>query len=149
MSPLSNESYLLSMKNLLNRYCKHQGDVTQVCLPTIITCKATNRTGVITFSPFVGKLVYMQKQVISWRGSYFPVRRLVNYNGQSGQTSLVTLNQPTFYKHGLKVLTHQKPSRRFCMLFFEVLPFTMLASSVNGKTSKKSVQKRRGGVWCV
>ena len=23
----------------------------------------------------------MQKQVISWRGSYVPVRRLVNYNG--------------------------------------------------------------------
>ena len=38
----------------------------------------------------------MQKQVISWRGSYFPVRSLVNYNGQSGQTSLVTHNQPTF-----------------------------------------------------
>ena len=36
---------------------------------------------------------HMQKQVILWRGSYFPVRRLANYNGQSGQTSLVTLNQ--------------------------------------------------------
>ena len=30
----------------------------------------------------------------------------------------------------------------FCMLFFEVLPYTTLASSVNGKTSKKSVQKK-------
>ena len=50
---------------------------------------------------------------------------------------------------GLRVLTHQKPPRRFCMLFFDVLPFTTLAVSVNGKTSKKSVQKRRGGVWCV
>ena len=35
------------------------------------------------------------------------------------------------------------------MLIFEVLPFTMLASSVNGKTSNKSMQKRRGGSWCV
>ena len=26
---------------------------------------------------------------------------------------------------------------------------THVASSVNGKTSKKIVQKRRGGVWCV
>ena len=41
----------------------------------------------------------------------------------------------------LRVLTHQKPLCRFCMLFFEVLPFTTLAVSVNGKTSKKSVQK--------
>ena len=49
----------------------------------------------------------------------------------------------------LKALTHQKPPRRFCMLFFEVLPFTTLAWSVNGKTSKKSVPKRLGGVWCV
>ena len=48
-----------------------------------------------------------------------------------------------------RVLTHLKPPRRFCMLFFEVLPFMTLAVSVNGKTSKKSVQKRRGGVWCV
>ena len=32
---------------------------------------------------------------------------------------------------------------------FEVLPFTTLASSVNGKTSKKSMQKRRGGFRCV
>ena len=38
------------------------------------------------------------------------------------------------------VLTHQKPPRRFCMLFFDVLPFTNDASVVNGKTSKKSVQ---------
>ena len=49
----------------------------------------------------------------------------------------------------VRVLTHQKPPRRFCMLFVDVLPFTTLASSVNGKTSKKSMQKRRGGflVW--
>ena len=33
--------------------------------------------------------------------------------------------------------------------FLHVLPFTTLASSVNGKTSKKSVPKRRGVVWCV
>ena len=30
----------------------------------------------------------------------------------------------------VRVLTHQKPPRLFCMLFFEVLPFTTLASSV-------------------
>ena len=36
----------------------------------------------------------------------------------------------------------------FCMLFFEVLPYTTLAPSVNGKTSKKSVQKR-DVFWCV
>ena len=41
----------------------------------------------------------------------------------------------------VKVLTHLKPPRRFSMLFFDVLSFTRLASSVNGKTSKKSVQK--------
>ena len=41
----------------------------------------------------------------------------------------------------VRVLTHQKTRRRFCMLFFEVLPLTTLAVSVNGKTSKKSVQK--------
>ena len=37
----------------------------------------------------------------------------------------------------LKALTHQKPALRFCMLFFEVLPFMTLSSSVNGKTSKR------------
>ena len=41
----------------------------------------------------------------------------------------------------VRVLTHQKPPRRFCMLFFEVLPLTTLAVSVNGKTSNKSVLK--------
>ena len=48
------------------------------------------------------------------------------------------------YFSTLKVYTHQKPPRCFCILFFEVLPFTTL-----GKTSKKSVQKRRGGFRCV
>ena len=41
----------------------------------------------------------------------------------------------------VKVLTHLKPPRRFSMLCFDVLSFTTLASSVNSKTSKKSVQK--------
>ena len=36
-------------------------------------------------------------------------------------------------KFFFKVLTHQKPLRRFCLLFFEVLPFATHASSVNGK----------------
>ena len=49
----------------------------------------------------------------------------------------------------LRVLTHQKPPHHFCMLFFDVLQFMTLAVSVKGKTSKKSVQKRCGGVWCV
>ena len=48
-----------------------------------------------------------------------------------------------------KVLTHLKPPRRICMIFFDVLPFTTLASSVNSKTSKKSMEKRRGGFRCV
>ena len=39
----------------------------------------------------------------------------------------------------LKVLTHLKPPHRFCMLSFDVLPFTDDASVVNGKTSKKSI----------
>ena len=43
--------------------------------------------------------------------------------------------------------THQTPPRRFGTLFFEVLPFTDDASAVNGKTSKKSMQKRSGGFW--
>ena len=64
----------------------------------------------------------------------------------NGTLSLTTNKQT---EDSLRVLTHQKPPRRFCMIFFEVLPLTTLASSVNGKTSKKSVQKRRGGVWCV
>ena len=62
--------------------------------------------------------------------------------------------------------THQTPPRRFCTLFFEVLPFTDDAIVVNGKLQrkackndaavfgvsrplKKSMQKRRGGFWCV
>ena len=45
---------------------------------------------------------------------------------------------------GPKGLDTPKPPRFFfffffCTLFFDVLPFTTLASSVNGKTSKKSV----------
>ena len=48
---------------------------------------------------------------------------------------------------GLKVLTHLKPPRRFSMLFFHVLPFTTLASSVNRKTSKKSVKKNDAAVF--
>ena len=40
---------------------------------------------------------------------------------------------------------HQKPPRHFCMLFFDVLLFIDDARVVNGKTSKKSVQNRRGG----
>ena len=52
-------------------------------------------------------------------------------------------------RHLIKVLTCLKPPRRFCMIFFDVLPFTDDASVVNGKTSKKSVQKRRGGFRCV
>ena len=35
-------------------------------------------------------------------------------------------------------MTHQKPLHCFCMLFFEVLPFTTLASSVNGKLQRKA-----------
>ena len=42
----------------------------------------------------------------------------------------------------IKVLIHLKPPRRFCTLFFDVLPFTDDASVVNGKTSKKSMQKK-------
>ena len=37
----------------------------------------------------------------------------------------------------------------FLYVSFEVLPLTDDASVVNGKTSKKSVQKRRGGFRCV
>ena len=48
-----------------------------------------------------------------------------------------------------KGLDTPKTAASILHAFFEVLPFTTLASSVNGKTSKKSVQKRRGGVWCV
>ena len=45
--------------------------------------------------------------------------------------------------------TPKEKRRVFCMLFFEVLPYTTLAVSVNGTTSKKGMPKRRGGVWCV
>ena len=33
--------------------------------------------------------------------------------------------------------------------FWHAFPFTDDVSVVNGKTSKKSMQKRRGGFWCV
>ena len=44
---------------------------------------------------------------------------------------------------GLRVYTHQKNAAFFffCMIFFEVLLLTDTASVVNGKTSKKSMQK--------
>ena len=68
------------------------------------------------------------------------------------QVLLHSISQP-FFKHGLassreasrngqrKGLDTPKNRRVFCMLFFEVLLFTTLAVSVNGKNSKKSVQK--------
>ena len=37
----------------------------------------------------------------------------------------------------------------FCVLFIEVLPFTTLAVSVNGESSKRGVRGWRGDVWCV
>ena len=49
----------------------------------------------------------------------------------------------------VQVLTHLKPPRHFSMLFFDVLQFTRLASSVNGKTSKKSVPKNDAAVFGV
>ena len=66
----------------------------------------------------------------------------VSVNGKTSKKS-VQKNATFFFgvSRPLRVLTHQKPLRRFCMLYFEVLPFTTLASSGNGKTSKKSVQK--------
>ena len=39
---------------------------------------------------------------------------------------------------------HTKKRRVVCMLFFEVLLFSDTASVVYGKTSKKSMQKKRG-----
>ena len=39
------------------------------------------------------------------------------------------------------VKTLTKNAAFFCRLFFDVLPFTTLAVSVNSKTSKKSMQK--------
>ena len=70
-------------------------------------------------------------------------------NGKTSKKSAQKRRGGVWCFYALRVLTHQKPPRCFCTLFFEVLPFSKLASSVNGKTSKKSVQKRRGGVWCV
>ena len=51
------------------------------------------------------------------------------------------------FNHG-QFDNHQKP-RRFGTLFFEVLLFTDTASVVNGKTSKKSMQKNAAFFWCV
>ena len=48
-----------------------------------------------------------------------------------------------------KGLDSPKAPRRFCVLFFEVLPFATLAVSVNGETSKRGVRGWRGDVWCV
>ena len=71
-------------------------------------------------------------------------------NGKTSKKSVQKGRGGVWYAKALsRVLTHQTLPRRFCMLFFDVLPFTTLAVSVNGKTSKESVQKRRGGVWCV
>ena len=47
-----------------------------------------------------------------------------------------------------RFLPHATP-RRFGTLFFEVLLFTDTASVVNGKISKKSMQKPRLFFWCV
>ena len=51
----------------------------------------------------------------------------------------------------IKVLTHQKTPRCFCMLFFDVLPFTDDGSVVNGKTlKKKNARKNDAAVfWCA
>ena len=46
-------------------------------------------------------------------------------------------------------MSHLKPPRRFCMISFDVLPFTEDASVVNGKTTKKSVQKNDAAVLGV
>ena len=48
----------------------------------------------------------------------------------------------------LKGLDTPKPPHPFCILIFDILPFTDNASIVNGKTSKKSMQKCRGIFWC-
>ena len=45
-------------------------------------------------------------------------------------------------RHSKGLDTQKKNVAFFCMLFFEVLPFTTLAVSVNSKISKKSI-------WCV
>ena len=49
----------------------------------------------------------------------------------------------------LKVLTHQKPPGRFCMLFFDVLLLTDDTSVVNGKTSKKHAKTTRRFLVCL
>ena len=51
--------------------------------------------------------------------------------------------QYEFLKHAYNI------NRIMHMFFFEVLPFTDDAIVVNGKTSKKSMQKRCSGFWCV
>ena len=70
-------------------------------------------------------------------------------NGKTSKTSVQKGRGVFLCVKALKVLTHLKPPHRFCMLFIDVLPFTDDASVVNGKTSKKTVQKRRRGFRCV
>ena len=40
----------------------------------------------------------------------------------------------------VKCVKTLKPPRRFCMLFFDILPYTDDASVINGKNSKKNMQ---------
>ena len=69
----------------------------------------------------------------------------VSVNGKSSKKSVQIRRGGVWCVKALKVLTHLKLPRHFCMLFFDVLSFTDDASVINGKTSKKSTQKRRGG----
>ena len=44
-------------------------------------------------------------------------------------------------------VSRPKTAASFLHDFFDILPYA--DDAVNGKTSKKSMQKRRGGFWCV
>ena len=75
-------------------------------------------------------------------------------NLNKNETSRMRIYSTFLHKLGkldnqIKGIDTPKTVASFLHTIFEVLPFTTLASSVNGKTSKKSVPKRRDCVWCV
>ena len=80
---------------------------------------------------------------------------LVNVGKHPLTYNLKNINQHTIFDAAVFGVsrslgpTHTKHRRVVFERFFEVLTFTDTDSVVNGKTLKKSMQKRRGGFRCV
>ena len=73
----------------------------------------------------------------------------VSVNSKTSQKSMQKKRGVFLVCLGPKGIDTPKKTPRFffCMLFFEVLPFTTLAVSVTSKTSKKSMQKKNAAFF--